>query len=219
MKTLQIASVLTLLPALLCAQDQIDRSKYLDDRTVEVAMARSAAPKRISDSATVLYLTRAGYVEAAKGTNGFTCLVVREYEASLTDIKAWQQVQNRAPHCMNPAASRTILQEMKYRAELVLGGASIDTVRARVTAAFASGRLKSAEPGAMAYMMSKHQHLANTPSQWVPHVMFYYPPGLDPKTGNGGWTDPVIQTPIDPMLGSLVLVPVPAWSDGTRMSN
>lgn len=215
MRTVRLATVLALFPALVAAQNPIDLSKYLDERSAEVAMARSAAPARISDSATVLYLTRGGYVEAAKGTNGFTCLVVREYEASLTDIKSWQQVQNRAPHCMNPAASRTILQEMRYRAELVLAGNSIDTVRARVTAAFASGRLKPAEPGAMAYMMSKHQKLANTPSEWVPHVMFYYPPGFDPQVGYGGWTDPVIQTGFDPIMGSLVLVPVPAWSDGS----
>lgn len=43
----------------------------------EIALARSAAPASISDDAEVLTLDRHGYETAAKGKNGFVCLVWR----------------------------------------------------------------------------------------------------------------------------------------------
>ena len=47
----------------------------------EIALARSAAPAAISDKATVLTLDSHGYQTAARGTNGFTCLVERAWMA------------------------------------------------------------------------------------------------------------------------------------------
>ena len=47
------------------------------DRKAEIAMARSAAPERISRNATVLVLGVHGYQTASVGTNGFVCLVER----------------------------------------------------------------------------------------------------------------------------------------------
>ena len=45
----------------------------------EIALARSAAPARVSRDATLLVLRRTGYVEVQKGTNGFVCLVLRSW--------------------------------------------------------------------------------------------------------------------------------------------
>ena len=216
MKHATLTLSLLLSPALLGAQGAIDYDKYIDaDRAAEVALARSAAPKYIADSATVLYLTRTGYVEAAKGTNGFVCLVVREYEASLTDIKVWQETHRRAPHCLNPGAVRTILPEMTYRAELVLSGLPFEKVAAQLQEGYRTGRLKPAEVGAMAYMLSRHQILAGDPPHWKPHLMFYYPPSRRSEAGAGGFDAPVIDAGYDPLTGSLILIPVPHWSDGT----
>src|SRR5471030_1444388 len=59
------------------AQKTPDLTPYLiADRAAEVALARTAAPPDISEKATVLALTPKGYVEAARGTNGFTCVVM-----------------------------------------------------------------------------------------------------------------------------------------------
>ena len=49
------------------------------DRDAEIALARTAAPKSISDGAEVLVLGRDGYTTAVKGENGFVCLVERAF--------------------------------------------------------------------------------------------------------------------------------------------
>lgn len=204
-------------PAL--AQLPADLSPFLDgDRAAEVAMARSAAPKWVSDSATVLYLTRAGYVEAAKGTNGWTCLVVRNYEAGLDDFAPWALVTLRAPHCLNPAAVRSILPEMEARATLVMSGLKAEEVAKHLKEEFRTGQLPQPEPGAMAYMLSRQQTLSTGPHpEWKPHVMFYQPASADAShfgVGSGA-NAPVLETPPDPTTGFIVLIPVMVWSDGT----
>ena len=58
--------------------------QYLMEREAEIALARSAAPTSISHDAEILVLGRHGYEAAAKGTNGFVCLVQRSWAAGLT---------------------------------------------------------------------------------------------------------------------------------------
>src|SRR5204863_8279004 len=100
-----------------------DLTQYLmPDRAAEIALARSAAPKAISDAAAVFILTRDGYIEAGKGSNGFACLVARSFEGSLGDTASWWNPRVRAPHCLNAAAVRTVLPEMQRRAALVMKG-------------------------------------------------------------------------------------------------
>jgi hypothetical protein len=56
--------------------------QYLvEDRSSEIALARSAAPDSISRDAEVMVLGRHGYESAIKGTNGFVCLVERSWTA------------------------------------------------------------------------------------------------------------------------------------------
>jgi hypothetical protein len=50
-------------------------SQYLMEKDAEVALAESAAPVAISGGAEVLVLGREGCASAAKGGNGFVCLV------------------------------------------------------------------------------------------------------------------------------------------------
>src|ERR1700749_4226092 len=58
-------------------------AQYLiPDQNAEIALARSAAPKSISDAAEVLVLTRSGYTTAVKGSNGFVCMVQRGWSGS-----------------------------------------------------------------------------------------------------------------------------------------
>jgi hypothetical protein len=58
------------------------------DRNAEIALARSAAPKSISDQAEILVLTEHGYETAAKGTNGFVCVVERSWTAGAAGLQA-----------------------------------------------------------------------------------------------------------------------------------
>ncbi|MGH6879084.1 MAG: hypothetical protein ACREHV_17125, partial [Rhizomicrobium sp.] len=53
--------------------------KYLMPKNAEIALARSAAPPSIADSASVMVLGRQGYTTAVRGTNGFLCYVERSW--------------------------------------------------------------------------------------------------------------------------------------------
>ncbi|HEY7980376.1 MAG TPA: hypothetical protein VID19_02745, partial [Candidatus Eremiobacteraceae bacterium] len=65
-------------------------SKYfMADRQSEIDFARTAAPKAISGKATVVVLDAHGYETAAKGTNGFTCIVERSWTKAFDDDNFW----------------------------------------------------------------------------------------------------------------------------------
>ena len=80
-------------------------AQYMMDPNAEIALARSAAPKSISDGAQVLVLGRAGFNVAVKGTNGSACLVQRSWNAAVDFPEFWNP-KIRAPICLNPAAVR-----------------------------------------------------------------------------------------------------------------
>ena len=194
-----------------------DIAPYLmPDRATEVRLARSAAPARISDSAGVLVLTRQGYVEAAKGTNGFVCLVVRAFAGPM-DTLAWANARVRAPHCLNAAAVRTVLPEITFRSALVMAGTPAREVMRRTEAAYADRTLPAVvENGAMAYMLSPGQYLTDEDPHWKPHVMFYFPATDGAAWGAGGLDAPVIFGGAGTTSQGIVLfIPVPQWSDGT----
>ena len=200
-------------------QKSPDLAPYLiPDRAVEVALARTAAPARISDSATVLFLTRTGFVEAARGTNGFTCFVARSFHGAISDPHFWNP-RVRAPHCMNAQATRTVLPEMTKRAEWIMAGVSSTEIASRTKSAYASHQFPTPAAGAMAYMLSSKQYLADGQNtHWMPHVMFYYDKSASATSfGAGGFDAPVIDVsdsdPDSPVR--ILFIPVRAWSDGT----
>lgn len=45
-------------------------ARYLMPREAEISLARSAAPRSISDKAQILVFTKSGYQKAVTGTNG-----------------------------------------------------------------------------------------------------------------------------------------------------
>jgi hypothetical protein len=213
-----IATLVSFVAAPLSAQQSRDLSPYLiADRAAEVALARSAAPKRVTDSARVLVLTRTGYVEAARGTNGFTCLVLRSFLGGLEDPGYWSP-KVRAPACFNPPASRTVLQESLKRAEWVMAGQSQKEIAAQTDRAYASRQFPLPAAGAMAYMLSHEQYLGDTDPHWMPHVMFYYDRSLPAAAwGAGDMGAPIIDasvgTPHSPV--QTLFIPVRQWSNGT----
>src|SRR5216117_4448400 len=83
-RMLPLAALASLAAQPIRAEQAPDLAPYLmADGAAEVALARTAAPTHVSDSATVLVLTRNGFVEAARGTNGFTCLVLRSFAGNI----------------------------------------------------------------------------------------------------------------------------------------
>src|SRR5438445_4092909 len=105
-RMLKLAALASLAAQPIGAEQAPDFAPYpMADGAAEVALARTAAPRHVSDSATVLVLTRNGFVEAARGTNGFTCLVLRSFAGNIGDPDFWNP-RVRAPHCFNPPAVR-----------------------------------------------------------------------------------------------------------------
>ena len=142
------------------------------DQNAEVALARSAAPASISDSAEVMVLGRTGFTTAVKGTNGFLCIVERSWGAATDEPEFWNS-KVRAPICFNPPAARTFARIFLMKTKLALAGKSKAEILAATAAAMDNKELPALEPGAMCYMMSKHQYLNDRGLNWHPHLMFF----------------------------------------------
>jgi len=181
----------------------------------EVALARSAAPPSLSGDADVLVLGAKGYEIAAKGKNGFVCIVQRGWATDFGDAEFWNP-KIRAPICFNPASARSVLPSYLERTKWVLAGDSPAQMIQRTKAARAAGIIKAPEAGAMCFMMSKAGYLSDKTHHWQPHLMFFTPvappsawganlPGVPVLGGGGGDLEPV----------SVFFAPVRLWSDGT----
>jgi hypothetical protein len=195
----------------------VDVGPYLmPDRAAEIALARSAAPRSISDSATIMVLGRVGFVTAVQGTNGFTCLVVRSLSDPLTSPTRWNP-KSVAPHCFNPPAARTVLPTVLAQTAWVIAGLTNEQIIKRFDDGYASHRFVSPAAGAMTYMLSPEQTLGPNNSHWVPHLMFYYDKSASPSMWGVGDS---VTTIINGSAGDpnatvlMLLVPVRRWSTG-----
>src|SRR3984893_16484131 len=136
-----VIPILFLWPA--CALAQAAKSypvmapldQYLiPDEKAEIALARSSAPASISDAAEVMVLRGDGYTTTVQGSNGFVCIVERSWAKPTGDPEFWNP-KIRAPHCFNPAASRTFLPIFLKKTKLVLAGKSKAQILAATTSA------------------------------------------------------------------------------------
>jgi hypothetical protein len=180
----------------------------------EVALARSAANASVSHDAEVMVLGSRGYETAAKGTNGFVCLVERSWATNFDDPQFWNP-KLRAPHCFNAAAARSVMPAYLKRTELVLSGLPKDQVEARMKEAVATKVIGTPEQGAMCYMLSKQGYLNDQAGHWHPHVMFFLPTTEAAKWGANLDGSPVYAVQGAPEPVTTFLVPVMTWSDGT----
>jgi hypothetical protein len=155
----------------------------------EIALARSAAPAGVTDSATVYVFTDQGYVVAARGTNGVACYVSRSWPESLE------------PHCYDAEGAETIMPMSMRRVELLHQGWSEADVDREIALGLADGRFRLPRRPAMSYMMSGGQVLYNDEGKrvgrWQPHLMIYYPFLTGPDLGLGA-TDPSTAILVDP---------------------
>ena len=189
-------------------------SQYLMPRDAEISLARSAAPKSVSDDAEILVLTRNGYETAVKGTNGFVCMVARSWSADYDSPDFWDP-RLRAPICYNAVASKSQVAVTIKRTQFALAGDSKAQIFNSIKTAIDRGELPTAEAGSMSYMLSRGTYLSNRDGRWLPHLMFFLPE-TDPKSWGAG-------LPGSPVLGfhfpgehlTVFLIPVSTWSDGT----
>ena len=186
----------------------------MTDVNSEISLARSAAPSSVSEGAEVMVLGRTGYTTAARGRNGFLCLVERSWGAATHDRDFWNATV-RSPVCFNPAAARTYVPAYLMKTRLVLAGRSKTEIVQAIEAALDKKDLPALEPGAMAYMTSKQQYLSDEAKHWHPHLMFFIS-----QTAPAAWGAGVEGSPIFAFNDkwedlTVFLVPVRQWSDGT----
>lgn len=184
------------------------------DQSAEIALARTAAPPMIGDKAEVMVLTRDGYTTAAKGTNGFLCIVERGWGAATTEPEFWNP-NIRAPICFNPAATKTFVPIYLMKTKLVLAGKTKQQVLEATNAAFQSGELPALAPGAMCYMLSPKQYLNDIGKHWHPHVMMFVAGDATKSWGADSPDSPIIAAPDPEERVTIMMVLVGKWSDGT----
>ncbi len=184
------------------------------DKDSEIALARSAAPPSISGAAEVMVLERTAYTTAAKGSNGFVCLVERSWGAATDEAEFWNP-KVRAPICFNPPAARSFVPIFLMKTKLVLAGKSKAEIAPAIASALNRKELPRLEPGAMCYMMSKEQYLNDRGKSWHPHVMVFVAGKAAESWGANLPGSPVIAAD-DPEEGvTILMVLAGKWSDGT----
>jgi hypothetical protein len=189
-------------------------SAYLMPESEEIALARTAAPKSISDNAEVMVLREDGYATVARGSNGFLCLVERSWGAATTDSFFWNP-KIRAPHCFNPTAAKTFAPIYLMKTKLVLAGKSKPEIAQAIASALDSKELPPLEPGAMCYMLSRQQYLNDEGKSWHPHLMFFVSGDVAKSWGADLPGSPVISANDPEERVTIFMVWVDKWSDGT----
>jgi hypothetical protein len=206
------------------AQAQAEKAAYpamapvneylMADENSEIALARSAAPASISDGAEVMVLGRNGYTTAAKGTNGFLCVVERSWGSGTDDAGFWNP-KIRGPICFNPAAAWTFVPIYLMKTKLVLEGKSKAEIVAATASALGRAELPALEPGAMCYMLSKQQYLGDDAKNWHPHLMFFVAGDAGKSWGADLPGSPVMASNDPEERATILMVWVGKWSDGT----
>ena len=147
-------------------------------RSHEIALARSAAPAHIGDSATVWVFTDSGFVVAERGTNGAECYVSRSWPTSLE------------PHCFDAEGAASIMRIHMREVELLHRGLTPDAAQREMAPVIFSGKLRLPAKPAMSWMFSAEQKLISDTGQpagrWRPHIMIYYPYLVPMPGGDGG---------------------------------
>jgi hypothetical protein len=216
----QVVSLVAIRPA----QAQSETTPYpamsalnqylMPDQDSEIALARSGAPKSISDSAEVMVLGPKGYTTTVKGTNGFLCIVERSWGAGTDEPEFWNP-KVRAPICFNSAAARTFVPIFLMKTKLVLAGKSKTEIVAATAAALDKKELPALEPGAMCYMLSKQQYLNDRGMSWHPHLMFLVAGDTAKSWGADLPGSPIMAADDPEERVTIFMVWVGEWSDGT----
>jgi len=133
----------------------------------QIELATGAAPAPIAQNAMIMVLTPTGYITARSGTNGFTCLVERQFPETLE------------PSCYDAEGTATTLKARLFREELRLAKVSEDEIERRLDEGYGTGKLLAPRKPGLVYMLSRSNWVWNDRTQKIihapPHVMFYAP--------------------------------------------
>jgi hypothetical protein len=136
-----------------------------------------------------------------RGTNGFSCIVDREY---LTTVE---------PECFDAEGSRTTLKVRIFQESQRAKGIPDSETQKAIEAGYKSGRfLPPAKPG-IVYMLSSHNLVydpgSNEVVRFPGHLMFYAPYATEKTVGSGKGA-PYISHPGKP---DALLIVVPRHSE------
>ncbi len=150
----------------------------------DVSDAKEAAPVHITQDASFLIWSGDKYITATSGSNGFICLVLKDPKGRFE------------PSCLNKAAAESVLPVYEYQTNLLQDGEDILGIYKKIEERFKKGEFLPPAPGAIVYMMSKHNkfynHFESKLVDVAPHIMLYFPKldkqatGLNGKNGLPG---------------------------------
>jgi len=136
-------------------------------RQRQIELAESAAPAEVSKRATIYVLGTHGYEKTRQGSNGFSCLVTRQY------------VTTMEPECFDAEGSQTTLLTRLRTEELRAEGKSEEAIAADIEAGYKSGKFKAPRKPGIVYMMSSENYVFDPESKRIihfpGHLMFYAP--------------------------------------------
>lgn len=159
-------------------------SKFLMEQNHEIALARSAAPDRISKDATIMVLGENGYETVIEGSNSFVCLVIRSWGNPTYDHAAIYMPEIVVPECLDENAARTILPIQLFRAELGTRMTPPAEIEAAVREGFHSGRFHRTQAVSFSYMLSAAMTFGDS-QQGPAHIMIYLPDNYRNSTVGG----------------------------------
>jgi hypothetical protein len=137
------------------------------DRDREIALARSAGPAVVSDSAEIWVLGARGYEKAVKGTNGYGCIVQRGMGG-----------QSLIPRCDDPSGVENLFPIYQMIETMRVDGRTYGDFRRALADAYATGKLSAPKHGGFSYMYSGDAFFTTSAGQridFTPHVMVYWP--------------------------------------------
>ena len=159
-------------------------SKFLMEQDYEIALARSAAPDRVSKDATIMVLGKNGYETVVEGTNSFVCIVMRSWGNPTHDHAYLYDPTLIVPECLDANAVKTILPVQLLRAKLGTRQTPPAEIQAAVVDGFRSGRLRRTESVSFSYMLSAGMRFgAGNPGP--AHIMIYLPDNYENDTVGG----------------------------------
>lgn len=171
MRLLGPSAIALLFATSLLAQQPADTTKLPAvlriPRDREIALARSAAPPVVSDSAEIWVLGDRGYEKAVRGTNGYGCIVQRGMNG-----------QSIIPRCDDPSGVETLFPIYQMIETMRTDGRTYGDFRRALANAYATGKLQAPKHGGFSYMYSGDGFFATNTGQridFTPHVMVYWP--------------------------------------------
>ena len=159
-------------------------SEFLMEQDREIALARSAAPDRVSKDATIMVLGENGYETAIEGTNAFVCIVMRSWGNPTHDHEYLYMPDLIVPECLDVNAVKTILPVQLFRAELGTKLTPPAEIEAAVMEGFRSGRFRRTESVSFSYMLSAGMMFGDG-RQGPAHIMIYLPDNYENETVGG----------------------------------